>query len=172
MRRSIQSAHLVFIASLLVGVSAGARAAEPEPVEAAMSDTVLCVEIPDGKLDLRVLANVSDIWSYDGNTSIGNSQGEVTLYVVTSKSLVISARFDELTDKAKVVDSNGGEAWLVPATTRDPVSTVVPVVTGGSITFSALSGGTAQLAMIPPKPVGNSNKAVIKPVSTCPTQAK
>jgi hypothetical protein len=150
-----QSAYLVF-ASLLV---------DPAP-----PTSVRCVSLADGVLDLRVMADVIDVWSLDANASVGGSKGEVTLYVVSSApTLTISVLFAKLGDKATITDAQGGVTTLTPATMRDAVTATVPLAVGKPIEFVAVSNGSTPASVPNPKPVGASNKAVIKPVTTCPT---
>lgn len=194
----LASAHLVLITSLLVGSSGIAQASASEPLVAASASTASastaststvsastsddparpsarCISLTDGVLDLRILANVTDVWSLDANASIGGSKGEVTLYVVSgSPTLTVSLQFDKLSDKTVITDADGKVTTQIPITTRDAVSTTVSIAEGKTLEILALGrDGAAAAAMIPgdPKPVGASNKAVIKPVTTCPTRA-
>jgi hypothetical protein len=186
----LASAHLVLITSLLVGssgiaqasasehlVTASASTASASTASASTSDdsarpSARCIPLTDGVLDLRILANVTDVWSLDANASIGGSKGEVTLYVVSgSPTLTVSLQFDKLSDKTIITDADGKVTTLIPITTRDAVSTTASIAEGKTLEILALGRDGAAAAMIPgdPKPVGASNKAVIKPVTTCPT---
>jgi hypothetical protein len=182
----IKSACLVFVTASLVGISGNVQADDSEPLAAAdaqedvgedlrPSGPVRCVNLTDGVLDLRILANASDVWSTDANVSIGGSEGEATLYVVSSgTTLTVSVLFLELSDQATITDALGVVRKLKPITTANPVVTTISVAPDKPIDLAVLgSGGGAStaMAMIPPKdpPVGASNRAVIKPVITCPT---
>jgi hypothetical protein len=171
MRSSLQSTTFVFVTSLLVGISGGARAEEPvaEPgpsVEAAMTEPASCVSLADNVLDFRVFADASDVWSFDANTGMG-SRDLWTLYVLTDKpTITISTRFDKLADRMSIVDVTGEEQWLVPVNTRDFVKTDVALTSAG-VVLSAVPSAAA--AFVAPKPVGYSKKVVIKPVTTCPS---
>jgi hypothetical protein len=174
-----KSAHLVFIASLLVGLSGSTRADASEPlapatdpvVEAASSGPIRCVTLADGVLDLRVTADVSDVWSLDANASVGGSDGNVTLYVVSASpidTLTVKVLFLKLSDSAKITNSNGVETTLTPISTRDPVQRTVALAEEQSFTLLA-TATTSTPAVTAPGPIGATNKAVIKRVKTCPT---
>ena len=84
-------------------------------------------------------------------------------------NLTVSVVFDSLNDKAKLVDGQGKETWLHPANVRTPITVQIPVGVDKTVSLFALEGGgTSQAALVPTKPVGNSNRAVIKQVTTCP----
>jgi hypothetical protein len=174
----LQSAPLVFVASLLVGFSGVARADEAEPPspavesssdELASSPSVRCVTLADGVVDLKVLADVRDVWSIDANASVGGSEGNVTLYVVSSgPTLALSVGFEKLTDKATITDPQGGTTTLAPTSTRDAVKATVEVAPGQALSILAIAVSTTP-AVNAPKPVGATNKVVIKRVTICPT---
>jgi hypothetical protein len=159
-----KSAHLVFVASLLVGISGSTRADASEPLAPAMDPvaevaSTQCVTLTDGVLDLRVTADASDVWSIDGNLSVGGSTGEVTLQVASSSpALTVRVWFQKLSDTAKIIDEKGVQTMLVPTSTR---SAVEATVSENLFTLFA-----AEATTINP---GATNKAVIKRVTTCPT---
>jgi hypothetical protein len=176
----LQSAPLVFVASLLVGFSDNARAENPEPLVPAVDTNggqlessepvVRCVTLADGVLDLRIMADVSDIWSIDANASVGGAASAPTLYVVSSGStLSLSVRFDKLSDQIKIPNGQGGGTTLAPTSTRDAVKATVALSEGQSLTIDAFAADSTQALDNPTKPVGATNKAVIKRVTICPT---
>ncbi len=166
MRSSMKIAHFSLVISLLVGISAGAQAKPPELTEETLVAPVPCVSLADGVLDLRVLGDVSDIVSLEASGSIGNSQGEVTLYVATKLSaLPVSVSFDKQTDKAKILDASGNQTWLVPTSAGEAVMVTIPLGVGKSFEVTALSSSAGKDDPYMP---GRSNRAVIKQVTSCP----
>jgi hypothetical protein len=151
-------AFLVVVAML--GSSSAARA----------SETGQCVTLgSNNALDLRVTADGA-ILSVDGNRDIGGSSGQVTLYVALgtgaprSGTLTVNVQVDNAEAVTRLRDSFT-DLYIAPSTT----TTVVFPFTLDR-TFDVLVGSeTAAFAYVAAyTPVVPSNRAVIKPVATCP----
>jgi hypothetical protein len=168
---------LTIAAMLATASSAPARASELDSnpvVEARMTGSTPCVSLVGNTLDLRVLAGGSDIVSLDAGVAIGNGGGEVTLYVALGSQTgerPVSVTFESASDVVGIGDSQNS-ATLIPNSSLQPVVGSFPFVAGRDvevIVYSPESNGQHANTMADPPPdLGASNKAVLRPVSTCP----
>jgi hypothetical protein len=167
----------LMLASLLAlssGNPASASELDSNPIgDARMTGSTPCVSLSGNTLDLRVLAAGSDIISTDANVAIGNGDGEVTLLVALGSQTgdrPVSVVFESPSDALGFQDSQNA-TLLSPNSSLAPVFGSFPFALGRDVTvtsYSPESNGQHAFTMADPPDLGASNKAVLRPVSTCP----
>lgn len=166
---NMTKASQVAIVVALLALSGGARAESTQSsdadADAAMAAPVPCVSLVSNTLDLRILADASDIWAADAHASIVGSRDEVTLLVAVSSGKVpMSFSFETVDESVSILDARGNQLDLAPSSSLSPVSAMFTLVDDEPFSVIATSKPSD---VSPTKPPG-SNKAVLKPVSTCP----
>jgi hypothetical protein len=149
----------------VLALSGGSPERLPVP-EAAMIETTPCVSMLGGnKLDLEISKDATDIRSLDANTSILSSSGAVSLWVAAASgsTIPISVRFAATTDSVSIRGPDGTGVVLNPPTSLEPVTTLFTIVGDGNITITASSDSSTR-----ERNPATSNKAVLKPVTSCP----